>query len=471
MIHQIQTQKQSLKILPQQVQFLNLIQLNGLELEQYLKNELEANPALEEKEENPEDENFNKDENDFPENELTEWESFYSDDEIPAYKTKENNASAEEIFRPSLVYTKDYRDDLEEQVRMMDIDEEIQNIAIYIIGCLDNDGYLRISEEELLDDFSFKQGIFIEELQFQQAIYLVQKLEPAGVGARNIQECILIQLDRKPQTQIVKDAKWLVENHLKDLTNKNYERIKKNIKWNEEHLIDILNFIKHIKSKPVDGESKAETAKIQKYPDYVVNITTDNLFEISLNLGRVPAMTINEQFAGDLPKKKENREARNFVKQKVSDAKWLLQALNQREKTMLDTIKIILALQKEYFITGDISNIKPMILKNVAELVNMDISTISRVTSGKYIQTPFGIISLKQLFTESMTNSEGDEVSNKVIQEHIKEIVENENKKKPYTDQKIAEILGEKGFPIARRTIAKYRDTLHIPTGRMRKEI
>lgn len=475
------------KLAPQQIQLMKLIQLHTLEFEEELERELEENPALEKVADENAEEDFSKADEEY-ENEGSESietdfdvDEYLYDDE-PSYKTASSNYSAddEEFDNQSLLTEgQTLYDYLLEQIRLSNIDDEDLKIAEYIIGNLDTDGYLRRELKSIVDDLAFSQGVYttIEKVTDILENY-VQKLDPAGVGARDLRECLLLQIEKKVSSNpAIILAGNILRNQFDALANKHYNKILQKYDIEEEDLKDALDEISRLSPK-VGGNFDTQTITINQeiIPDFVIQIK-DNQVIPSLNNKNAPTLRVSEEYKEILStyshdkKSTEHKQAALFIKQKLDAAKWYIDAINQRQNTLLQTITAIVKLQKEYFLTGDEKNIKPMILKDVADITGFDISTISRVVKSKYADTPNGIVYLKNLFSDSLTNDDGEEVSTKEIKQHLQEAIDKENKRKPYTDDALVGILKEKGYNIARRTIAKYREQLNIPVARLRKEL
>jgi len=470
MLTQIQTQKQQLKILPQQIQMLNIFHLNVLELDQRIQDELEENPLLEmnEEEETVAVEKFAKE----SVQDYEDWEEHGYDD-VPDYKLEyENYFNSETVPNVPIKAFSDYRQALKDQVRYLDLSEKELHLADYIIDCLNCNGFLLQDLEDMADDLSFKQGVIVEADELQKVLKQIQKLDPVGIGAKNTRECLLLQLDSLiKKGPDVKMAIKLLENHYADLSHRNMERIMESLSIDEEELKIILRLLASLKLKPVVEEFEGSTVNNNIIPDFLLTVDDDGEIEVNLYRARSSSLYINQslmetvQFASA----KRDKSATQYLKSKLSSAQWFVNAIKQREGTMMQIMKAIVDQQREYFKTGEVSLLKPMILKNVADKVGVDISTVSRVTSNKYVDTPFGIILLKNLFTEGIINKEGEVISNRVIQSAIEGVIEMENKLNPYTDQQLVAILANKGINVARRTIAKYREQLQIPVAQLRR--
>jgi RNA polymerase sigma-54 factor len=470
MLSQIQTQKQQLKILPQQIQMLNIFHLNVLELDQRISDELDENPLLEmnEEEETVAVEKFAKENA----QDYEDWEEHGYDD-VPDYKLEyENYFNSETTPNVPIKSFSDYREALKEQIRYMGLSEKHLNLADYIIDCLNCNGFLLQDLEDMADDLSFKHGVIVEADELEEVVKHIQQLDPVGVGAKNTRECLLLQLHHmQKKGPDVKMAIKLLENHYADLSHRNMEKIMEALSIDEEELKIILRLLSSLKLKPVLEEFEGTTVNNNIIPDFILTVGDEGDIEVNLYRSRSSSLYINQslmetvQYAGAT----KDKTTTQYLKSKLSSAQWFVNAIKQREGTMMQIMKAIVDLQREYFKTGDVSLLKPMILKNIADKVGVDISTVSRVTSNKYVDTPFGIILLKNLFTEGIINKEGEVISNRVIQSAIEAVIEKEDKLNPYTDQQLVAILANKGINVARRTIAKYREQLQIPVAQLRR--
>ncbi|WP_374461745.1 RNA polymerase factor sigma-54 [Chryseobacterium taeanense] len=475
------------KLAPQQIQLMKLIQLHTLEFEEELERELEENPALEiAKDESKEDEYAALE--DSYESEGTESiqtdfdvDQYLYDDE-PNYKTASSNYSSddEEFDNESLLTEgQSLYDYLLEQIHLVNISEEDEKIAEYIIGNLDTDGYLRREIKSIVDDLAFSQGIYTTKENVEDILEnYIQKLDPPGVGARGLQECLLLQIEKKVSSdKAVSLAANILRYQFDALTNKHYNKIIQKYDIEEEDLKDALDEISKLSPK-VGGNFDTQTITINQeiIPDFVIQVKEGQVIPM-LNSKNAPTLRISEEYKDILTTyshdktSSEHKQAALFIKQKLDAAKWYIDAINQRQNTLLQTITAIVKFQKDYFLTGDEKSLRPMILKDIADITGFDISTISRVVKSKYADTPNGIIYLKDLFSDSLTNDDGEEVSTKEIKTHLLEVISKENKRKPLTDDALVVILKEQGYNIARRTIAKYREQLNIPVARLRKEL
>jgi len=471
MLSQIQTQKQQLKILPQQIQMLNIFHLNVLELDQRIQDEVDENPLLEK---NDEDDNLSADKTakeavqDFE-----DWEEHGYDD-IPDYKMEyENYFNSEAVPNIPIKAFTDFREALKEQIRYVDLTERQLHLADYIIDCLNCSGFLLQDLEDMADDLSFKQGMIVEAEELKDVVSAIQKLEPVGIGAKNARECLLIQLYKlNKKGPDVKKAICLMEDHYSDLSHRNMDRIMDALHIDEDELKIILKLLASLKMKPILEEIEGNlNVNNNILPDFILTVNEEENIEVNLFRSRSSSLYINQSLMETVqkPTVARDKSATQYLKSKLNSAQWFVNAIKQRESTMMQIMKAIVELQREYFIYGDVSLLKPMILKNIADKVGVDISTVSRVTSNKYVDTPFGIILLKNLFTEGIINKEGEVISNRVIQSAIEAVIDKEDKSNPYTDQQLVTILANKGIIVARRTIAKYREQLQIPVAQLRR--
>lgn len=475
------------KLAPQQIQLMKLIQLHTLEFEEELERELEENPALEVAKEEPKEDEYSSLDDSY---ETEGTESIETDfdvndyiyDDEPNYKTASSNYSADdEDFDNESLLTEGQSlyDYLMEQINLINIPHDDLKIAEYIIGNLDTDGYLRREVKSIVDDLAFSQGIYTSVDKVEDILEnYVQKLDPSGVGARGLQECLLLQIEKKVSAnKAVSLAANILRFHFDALTNKHYNKIIQKYDIEEEDLKDALEEISKLSPK-VGGNFDTQTITINQeiIPDFVISVK-DGVVIPMLNSKNAPTLRVSEEYKDILTtyshdkNSSEHKQAALFIKQKLDAAKWYIDAINQRQNTLLQTINAIVKFQHNYFITGDEKSLKPMILKDIADITGFDISTISRVVKSKYADTPNGILYLKDLFSDSLTNDDGEEVSTKEIKMHLQEVISKENKRKPLTDDALVVILKEQGYNIARRTIAKYREQLNIPVARLRKEL
>ncbi|KFF01700.1 RNA polymerase factor sigma-54 [Chryseobacterium luteum] len=475
------------KLAPQQIQLMKLIQLHTLEFEEELERELEENPALEIVKEDPKEDDFSSLEDAYQdegtESIQTDFDvNEYIYDDEPSYKTASSNYSPddEEFDNESLLTEgQSLYDYLLEQIHLVNISDEDEKIAEYVIGNLDTDGYLRREIKAIVDDLAFSQGIYTTKEKVEDILEnYIQKLDPPGVGARGLQECLLLQIEKKVSSdKAVSLAANILRYQFDALTNKHYNKIIQKYDIEEDDLKDALEEISKLSPK-VGGNFDTQTITINQeiIPDFVIQVK-DGLVIPMLNSKNAPTLRVSEEYKDILTtyshdkNSSEHKQAALFIKQKLDAAKWYIDAINQRQNTLLQTITAIVKFQKDYFITGDEKSLRPMILKDIADITGFDISTISRVVKSKYADTSNGIIYLKDLFSDSLTNDDGEEVSTKEIKTHLQEVIGRENKRKPLTDDALVVMLKEQGYNIARRTIAKYREQLNIPVARLRKEL
>lgn len=481
MLKQRLEQKQLQKLSPQQIMLMKLIQVPVASLEQRIKEEIMENPALED----PDDAERNDEETDNPEDEANEdaneeefdLSDYYDEDDydIPNQKLKINNNSPDNDYKeiPQAAAIT-FNDSLLSQLGLYTINDTEYIIAQHIIGNLENSGYLERELTSISDDLAFTQAISVTEKEIEDVLVnIVHKLDPPGIGARNLQECLLIQLKRHDfvENSSIKLAINIIEDYFPEFTKKHYDKIVNKINCTEAELKEALDEILKLNPKPGGmGDGSRQNQYI--IPDFTIHASEDKL-EISLNSKNLPELKLKRSFIEMLNSVNENhqKEAVQFIKQKMDSAKWFIEAIQQRYNTLENTMIAIAEFQKEYFLTGDETTLKPMILKDIAEIVNLDISTVSRVANSKYVQTNFGTFLLKTFFSESLTNDSGEEVSSREIKKILSDEVNTENKRKPLTDEQICKVLKEKGYNIARRTVAKYREQLNIPVARLRKEL
>jgi RNA polymerase sigma-54 factor len=471
-------QKLEQRLSPQQIQLMKLLQVPTMELDQRIKQEIEENPALEEGGEEQEDEFDNQDEYDDDEQEEFDL-SDYLDDDVADYKTQANNHSKDDEERViPLSGEQSFQEKLTEQLHLLDLEDKEFIIADIIIGNLDESGYLNRDLEAIVDDLAFSMNLTVSEVEVLEILSLVQELDPAGVGARSLQECLLLQIRRKQDGDIARfTAMKILEDYFEEFTKKHYERIAKKLEIEENDLKEALDEILKLNPKP--GGSSRESAKNfqQIIPDFML-FESDGRLELSLNGRNAPELKVSKDYESMLRKyaegaktSKADKDALTFVRQKLDSAKWFIDAIKQRQQTLLFTMNAIMNYQKPYFLSGDETKLRPMILKDIADIVGLDISTVSRVANSKYVQTNFGIYPLKYFFSESLSTESGEEVSTREVKKILSEAIENEDKKNPLTDEKLMDLLNEKGYNIARRTVAKYREQLNLPVARMRKAL
>ena len=472
--------KLSQKLSPQQIQLMKMIQLSTLDLEQRIEAEMGENPALESGSEQNDRENYDTDfdEGNKIEAEEINIDQYLSDDETPSYKLHSNNFSNQEDDRTvPLSGGLSFHQFLSQQIGNLILGKSEMDIAKFIIGSIDESGYLRRSNDELLDDLAFTQNIIVESNQIEKIIKSVQSLDPPGIGARSLQECLILQLEKKKMDRPeVVHALNIIKNEFEHFTHKHYLKLQERLGINKEQLKIALDLISRLNPKP-GGSIAASSQNTHIVPDFILSIENGEL-NVMLNHRNAPKLRVSDTYKEMLlgysetnSKSKPQEEAVQFIKQKLDSAKWFIDAIKQRYQTLTLTINAILEHQKEYFLTGDERKLQPMILKDIADKIGMDISTISRVASSKYIDTPYGTKLLKGFFSEGLKNTDGEDVSSIEIKKILEQFISAENKKKPLTDQSLSVMMKEKGYIVARRTIAKYREQLDIPVARMRKEL
>jgi RNA polymerase sigma-54 factor len=485
MLDQKLQQKLLQKLSPQQIQMIKLLEVPAMQMEQRIKKELEENPALEEGPDEDdvraEQEDDIDDEQDQSEQDEFGLDDYLNDEDIPDYRLQVNNVSKDDDRRDQIPYASgsSFHENLTSQFNLRSDTERQEILGEYIIGNIDDDGYLRREVENMVDDLAFLQNVTTDEEELNAILKIIQDLEPAGVGARDLRECLLLQIERKDQSvPAVALTRTVLTDYFEEFSRRHYEKIMSKLMISEEEMKSVIDEVLKLNPKPggVAGDPFSRSAQ-QIIPDFILDQTDEGL-ELSLNNRNIPELRISrgysdmlESYSRDKASGKQNRDAIMFVKQKLDSAKWFIDAMRQRQNTLLLTMNAILEYQKEYFEEGDDTRLRPMILKDVAEMTGLDISTISRVANSKYIQTHFGIYPLKFFFSEGMQTDAGDEVSTREIKRILQECLSNEDKRKPLTDEKLTKILQEKGYQIARRTVAKYREQLNIPVARMRKEI
>ena len=483
MLKQSLQQKLLQKLSPQQIQLMKLLQVPTVALEQRIKEELESNPALDEGVESERDndqEDYDDNYNEENKREDFDLSEYISDDEVPSYKTSIRNSGPDQEEKSApLSMGKSFHEILNAQLGLLKLSEDEKTIAEHLIGNLDDAGYLRRDITSIIDDLAFYQNIEATEEELEKLLISIQGMEPAGVGARDLQECLLIQIKRKKRSDLnVYLAEKIIEKTFEEFSKKHYKKIIKKFDITEEELRLALEEILKLNPKPGGSMNETQRASQAVVPDFHLTIE-DGKLNLLLNSRNAPELKVSREYKnllkGYQSQKKEatktQKEAVLFVKQKLDSAKWFIDAIKQRQNTLLNTMQTIIDFQYDYFMTGDETKIKPMILKDIADKIDMDISTVSRVSNSKYIQTPYGTFLLKTFFSERMQNSNGEEVSTREIKKILQDTIGVEDKRRPLTDEKLAQLLKEKGYPIARRTVAKYREQLSIPVGRLRKEI
>ncbi len=477
--------KLSQKLSPQQIQLMKLIQLPTQAFEQRLKQEMEENPALESGKEDTgtledefQDPYEEPSDNDRIEAEDINIDEYLSDDEIPDYRTRTSNYSADDDdkqvpYAAGISFTQYLLNQLNTEY----LDDQEWTIAEFLVGSVDESGYIRRPVSDIMDDLAFTQNVYTDEETIEKVLRKVQQLDPPGVGARSLEECLLLQLDRKDPTPSVDLAREILRKSFEHFSKKHYKKLLQKHDIGEEDLRDAIGEIEKLNPKP--GGSYSGGTKIVEHvvPDFTIRIVDGDL-DLSLNGRNAPELHVSREYNNMLAgyknaknKSKQQKDAVLFIKQKLDAAKWFIDAIKQRQQTLYVTMNAIMEYQREYFMTGDERNLKPMILKDIADTIGMDVSTVSRVANSKYVDTPYGTRLIKDYFSEAIKNEQGEDVSTKEIKKILETVVNEENKRKPLTDDKLAKILKDKGYPIARRTVAKYREQLSIPVARLRKEI
>jgi RNA polymerase sigma-54 factor len=474
-------QKLAQKLSPLQIQLMKMVQLQTQEFEDRLKEEIEENPALDEgrEDEDPKDEWDNQEDDAANEEQdpLSNLEEFLPEDEIPDYRTQSSNYSPDDEDRViPIAENVSFKEQLVSQMGLLNLTDDQKKMAVYIIGSLDDSGYLERELDRIADDLAFSQGIYATVEDLEYVLGQVQSLEPAGIGARDLRECLLLQLRRKSKTQANANALRIVDEQFDPFTKKHFDKLLYRLDLTDETLRDALTVISKLNPKPGNtlntGGKPTETVT----PDFLLQVE-DGEMTLTLNGRNAPQLHVSRQMREILETyqndktSKSARDAAVYAKQKIDAAKWFIDAVKQRQDTLLRTMNAIVNYQRDYFLSGDERQMRPMILKDIADIVQMDISTISRVASNKYIQTPYGTFLIKTFFSESMKNEEGEDVSTIRIKKFLEELIDEEDKRHPLTDDELAKLIKEKGIPIARRTIAKYREQLNIPIARMRKTL
>lgn len=465
---------------------MKLLQVPTAELEQRIKEELEVNPALEEGNEYDENSADNgSDSNEWEEDSRSEAEKefdfseYMDDDDTPAYKLSVQNKGAddEEKTMPYAA-SSTFRDQLLQQLGLRKITERQLLLAKTLIGNLDDDGYLRRELDNISDDLAFSQNVHTSVEELQEVLGIIQQLDPAGIGARTLQECLLLQLKKKdhnyPSVRIAHDV---LEHHFDAFIKKHYDRITRRMDISDEDLSVAISEIVRLNPKPGNSTTDSQKSMEHVVPDFLLSNEDDQL-KVVLNARNAPELKVSESYkemlrgyAAAQRHDKKQKDAVLFVKQKIDAAKWFIDAIKQRQQTLLLTMNAIMEFQKDYFLTGDETKLRPMILKDIAEIVELDISTVSRVANSKYVQTPYGTFLLKSFFSESLSTESGEEVSTREVKKILQDAIDGENKREPLTDERLMDLLRDKGYNIARRTVAKYREQLNIPVARLRKEI
>lgn len=476
--------KLSQKLSPQQIQLMKLIQLPTQAFEQRIKEEIIENPALESgKEENDDNDEFEMDDYDQSsdndsENDEINIDEYLGDDSIPDYKTSANNYSDDdEDHSIPIASPISFHQSLLNQLNTFVLSEEDRSIAEFLVGSIDDLGYIRRTVSDIVDDLAFTQALYVDEKTISRIFMIIHELEPIGVGARDLQECLSLQLKAKTPTESVEMAQTIIDHHFEAFTKKHYDKLISKCNLTQQQLKDSIHEIERLNPKPGSSYTGNNTNIEHIIPDFSITFIDDEL-QLKLNGRNAPELHVSRDYQNMLKGYKESnqksnqqKEAVQFIKQKLDSAKWFIDAIKQRQETLLFTMQAIMMYQEEYFLEGDETKLRPMILKDIADEIGLDISTISRVANSKYVETPYGTKLIKDFFSESMKNDQGEDVSTIEIKNILTLVIDQEDKSKPLTDDKLVSILKDKGYPIARRTIAKYRDQLNIPVARMRKKI
>ncbi len=482
MLNQKLQLKLSQKLSPQQIQLMKLIQLSTLEFEQRLSREIEENPALDTVNDNNE---IEKDEFDFEENNEKQESSddeidisdYLTDDDIPEYNLRTNNYSEENEKAIPYAAGTSFNQFLKNQLHSFSFKDEELKIAEFILGSLDQFGYLRRELIDISDDLAFTMGINADEDRIQKILDKIYLLDPAGIGAKDLQQCLLLQLKRKKINKNVSYATKIIKDLFDEFSKRHFDKIKSKLNISDEDLKESIYEIEKLNPKP--GGAYNETTKINSsiVPDFTVEVL-DGEVKLKLNSRNAPDLYVSEEYKNMLSgyseskeKSKSQKDAVMFIKQKLDSAKWFIEAIKQRNQTLIMTMSAIVNFQKEYFLSGDEKKLKPMILKDIAEEITMDISTISRVANSKYVDTPYGTKLIKSFFSEGIKNSKGEEISTIEVKKTLEAIIESENKQKPLTDDQLTKLLNKEGYPIARRTVAKYREMIGAPVARLRRKL
>lgn len=484
-LKQYLAQKLQQKLSPQQIQLMKLLQVPTIELEQRIKRELEENPALEEGADVNDDDQVPSEEQAIEENqeevessnEDFDLSDYFDDDDTPDYRLSARNHGADDDdYETPITVGATFQESLRTQLGLHDVDEQTRLLGEQLIGNLDEDGYLRRGLDQIVNDLAFTAGIMTDEDALAKALREVQALDPAGVGARDLRECLLLQLGRMSNSVEVITAREILEKHFDAFTKKHYQRIMDRLEIGEDALKNAIDVIVRLNPKPGNTERGASRPVQTIIPDFRITRVGDEL-ELSLNGRNAPELRVSRDYRDmikDYQRNKDDREAKKalvFIKQKLDSAKWFIDAIKQRQNTLLVTMEAIMEHQRDFFLTGDETKMKPMILKDIAEKVGMDISTVSRVANSKYVETDHGIYLLKFFFSESLATETGEEVSTREVKKILEDTISAEDKRKPLTDDRLTAILREKGYRIARRTVAKYREQLNLPVARLRKEL
>ena len=490
-----QTLTQTTKLSPAQIQVIRMLELPSIELGQRINEELQENPALEEGHEEKEEwtNDLSMDEEGYMpddglddgrqrdplQNEDFNYEQYVSDDETPSYMLRQQYSPADEDRREvPIIGGSSLIEELKAQIYLTKMTKPQRHIAKWVLGNIDDDGYLRRTTEQLVDDLMFQEQLTVTDAEMEDIVRQIKQFDPPGIASANLQECLLTQLSRKPQTETVQLAQTILSDHFEAFSKHHFDKIIQKIGCTDEQFQAAVQEIVHLNQKPANAftGSVYETQRQTVIPDFTIEERDEELYVV-LNTGDIPELHVSREYSemlenySAMPQTAENKQAAQFIKQKLDSARWFIDAIKQRNETLMKTMTAILKAQYDFFLDGEETSLKPMVLQDIADRTGYDVSTISRVSNSKYVETRFGIYPLKYFFSEAMTNAEGDEISTREIKKILQELVDAEDKHAPLTDEQLVEALGNNGYPIARRTVAKYRDVLGIPVARLRKTL
>lgn len=490
-----QTLTQTTKLSPAQIQVIRMLELPSIELGQRINEELQENPALEEGHEEKEEwtndmtmdeEGYMPDDGlddgrqrDPLQNEDFNYEQYVSDDETPSYMLRQQYSPADEDRREvPIIGGSSLIEELKAQIYLTKMTKPQRHIAKWVLGNIDDDGYLRRTTEQLVDDLMFQEQLTVTDAEMEEIVRQIKQFDPPGIASANLQECLLTQLSRKPQTETVQLAQTILSEYFEAFSKHHFDKIIQKIGCTDEQFQTAVQEIVHLNQKPANAftGSVYETQRQTVIPDFTIEERDEELYVV-LNTGDIPELHVSREYSemlenySAMPQTAENKQAAQFIKQKLDSARWFIDAIKQRNETLMKTMTAILKAQYDFFLDGEETSLKPMVLQDIADRTGYDVSTISRVSNSKYVETRFGIYPLKYFFSEAMTNAEGDEISTREIKKILQELVDAEDKHAPLTDEQLVEALGNNGYPIARRTVAKYRDVLGIPVARLRKTL
>lgn len=490
-----QTLTQTTKLSPAQIQVIRMLELPSIELGQRINEELQENPALEEGHEEKEEwtNDLSMDEEGYMpddglddgrqrdplQNEDFNYEQYVSDDETPSYMLRQQYSPADEDRREvPIIGGSSLIEELKAQIYLTKMTKPQRHIAKWVLGNIDDDGYLRRTTEQLVDDLMFQEQLTVTDAEMEDIVRQIKQFDPPGIASANLQECLLTQLSRKPQTETVQLAQTILSEYFEAFSKHHFDKIIQKTGCTDEQFQAAVQEIVHLNQKPANAftGSVYETQRQTVIPDFTIEERDEELYVV-LNTGDIPELHVSREYSDMLedysamPQTAENKQAAQFIKQKLDSARWFIDAIKQRNETLMKTMTAILKAQYDFFLDGEETSLKPMVLQDIADRTGYDVSTISRVSNSKYVETRFGIYPLKYFFSEAMTNAEGDEISTREIKKILQELVDAEDKHAPLTDEQLVEALGNNGYPIARRTVAKYRDVLGIPVARLRKTL